>query len=131
MKRDGFLDSGVWTRRYVAKKFPTLLRVDGTIDESKIPSLDEESQRQLGKVVFMYHCASCHSIQGHMGMKEFLVGWKPNMLDSLIQNLSSYSVFMPPWSGTEEEALALRKYLETLASKNPIEPAASIEGGSK
>ncbi|HEX9780506.1 MAG TPA: cytochrome ubiquinol oxidase subunit I [bacterium] len=128
LKRDGFLDGGVWTRRYVAGRLPQLVS-GGGLDESRIPSLTEADQRLIGRTVFMHHCGSCHAASGYSGMREMLPGWTPGMLDHLIVNLDRYHFFMPPWSGRPEEALALRRYLETLASPHPVLPGAESRGG--
>jgi hypothetical protein len=53
-------------------------------------------------------------------MKELLPGWTGEMIGSLIVNLDRFHYLMPPWSGTPEEAGALRLYLETLASPTPM-----------
>ncbi len=120
LQKDGFLEGGVWTRHYVTQRFPELLDGQGKIDEAKISTLPQTQQVELGKMLFMYHCASCHSPRGFSGMREALPGWKSDMLEDLILNMDRYHFFMPPWSGTREEATALRKYLETLATPHPI-----------
>jgi len=42
------------------------------------------------------------------------------MIGALIVNLDRFHYLMPPWSGTPEEAGALRRYLETLAPPTPM-----------
>ncbi len=122
LRRDGFLDGGLWTRRYIAARFPTLMTAEGRIDAARIAALPEPQQVLVGHVVFLHHCNACHAVSGYAGMREMLRGWQPAMLDDVIAHLDRFHFFMPPWSGRPEEALALRRYLETLASPHPITP---------
>lgn len=118
--REGFLNGGVWTRHYIARRFPALMTSTGQINTARIPTLPIDQQIEIGHTVFNYHCASCHAPSGYSGMKELLPGWTGEMIGSLIVNLDKFHYLMPPWSGTAEESGALRRYLETLASPKPI-----------
>ncbi len=120
LQREGFLNGGVWTRRYIARTVPALMTAPGQIDTARIPALPRDQQVEVGHTVFNYHCASCHAPNGYSGMKELLPGWTGEMIGTLIVNLDRFHYLMPPWSGTPEEAGALRFYLETLASPTPM-----------
>lgn len=119
-QQNGFLESGVWTRRAAARSAPQIVTAGGQIDETRIPALEESTQREIGRILFQYHCASCHASSGMSGMREMLPGWDAAMIENLCLNLDKYHYFMPPWSGTREEALALTKYLQTLALPHPM-----------
>ena len=120
LQREGFLNGGVWTRRYIARTVPALMTSTGQIDATRIPALPLDQQLEVGHTLFNYHCASCHAPSGYSGMKELLPGWTGEMIGSLIVNLDRFHYLMPPWSGTPEEAGALRRYLETLAPPTPM-----------
>jgi mono/diheme cytochrome c family protein len=120
LQREGFLNGGVWTRRYIARTVPALMTSTGQIDTTRIPTLPLDQKVEVGHTLFNYHCASCHAPSGYSGMKELLPGWTGEMIGSLIVNLDRFHYLMPPWSGTPEEAGALRLYLETLASPTPM-----------
>jgi len=120
LQREGFLNGGVWTRRYIARTVPALMTSTGQIDTTRIPALPLDQQLEVGHTLFNYHCAACHAPSGYSGMKELLPGWTGEMIGSLIVNLDRFHYLMPPWSGTPEEAGALRRYLETLAPPTPM-----------
>ncbi len=120
LQREGFLNGGVWTRRYIARTVPALMTSTGQIDTTRIPALPLDQQLEVGHTLFNYHCAACHAPSGYSGMKELLPGWTGEMIGALIVNLDRFHYLMPPWSGTPEEASALRRYLETLAPPTPM-----------
>jgi len=120
LQREGFLNGGVWTRRYIARTVPALMTSTGQIDATRIPALPLDQQLEVGHTLFNYHCAACHAPSGYSGMKELLPGWTGEMIGALIVNLDRFHYLMPPWSGTPEEAGALRRYLETLAPPTPM-----------
>jgi cytochrome d ubiquinol oxidase subunit I len=119
----GFLNGGIWTKHYITRRFPEIKTADGRIDNARLATLPHDSQVEVGHTIFQYHCGSCHASSGYSGMKEMLRGWDAPMLEKLILNLDRYHYFMPPWSGTPEEAKMLTRYLETLTSPHPIQSA--------
>jgi len=117
---DGFLQTGVWTRRYVARQFPSVMDEGGRVVSARLLELSLPDQIRAGETLFHHHCGSCHASSGYSGMRETLRGWSPDMLRDLVLHMDRYHYFMPPWSGTVEEAEVLKEYLATLASPHPF-----------
>ena len=119
MKREGFLENGTWTKQYVKAHYPQLIGGDGKINSLAMLSLEAKQQAEIGHVLFQYHCNDCHAVSGYSGVREMTRGWKPDMIRSLIDHLEISHIFMPPWSGTKEEAEMLTQFLLSIQEPRP------------
>jgi len=120
IRRRGYLESGVWTRAYLARYYPQVMKPDGSVAEDRLLELPRDDQIRVGKVLFMHHCNDCHAVgAGYAGMNELVRGWTPEMLGSLARQPERYHFFMPPWSGTDAEAEVLARYLHDMAPPLP------------
>jgi mono/diheme cytochrome c family protein len=119
MRRRGYLESGTWTKAYVAKRYPQLL-ADGRIDLARIDQLDRQARLDLGAVLFQYHCNDCHAERlGYSAVGPLVQGWSPKMIRRLIDDLHLARFTMPPWAGAPEEAELLATYLSSIAPPRP------------
>ena len=127
-RENGFLDSGVWTRAYVAAKHPGFVRnyqiegrIEPHIDARGLYTIENKNDRiALGALIFQYHCNDCHASQeGYSAVGPLLQGWTPDMIRSLLRDLDRRRFTMPPFSGTPEEAELLLEYLTTLVRPRP------------
>jgi cytochrome d ubiquinol oxidase subunit I len=60
LREKGYIEGGTWTSAWVRARYPTVTQ-SGQINEDKLLALPEPDQRELGKVLFQYHCSSCHA----------------------------------------------------------------------
>jgi cytochrome d ubiquinol oxidase subunit I len=119
LREKGYLEGGTWTSAWVRARYPTVTQ-SGQINEDKLLALPEPNQRELGKVLFQYHCSSCHATtEGYSAVAQLLRGWTPEMIRNLVQNPEKFHFFMPPWAGTPQEAELLTKYLVSIAPPRP------------
>jgi hypothetical protein len=116
---NGYLETGTWTRAHVASRYPQVMRGD-RVDETQLASLGFESQLDVGRVLFQYHCNDCHEAgEGFSSVAALTRGWEPEMYRMFIPQLEKAHFFMPPWCGTAEEAEILARYLERIAPEYP------------
>jgi len=121
LREKGYLEGGTWTSAWVRALYPDAAQSQ-QIDEKKLLTLPEPQQRELGRVLFQYHCSSCHATRdGYVAVSHLLRGWTPEMIKDLVQNPEKYKFFMPPWAGTPEEAELLTKFLLSIAPPRPGE----------
>jgi len=118
-KQEGFLESGVWTKAYILEKYPWLRNQFGSIDYGKILMLNIEHRKEIGRVIFQYHCNDCHAVSGYSGVKELIQGWTRPMIETLVKHPEKAQFFMPPWCGNPEEAEVLADYLESIRRPAP------------
>lgn len=119
MRQNGYLESGTWTRAYVSLQYPQVMS-GGKIDESRLLALPDADQLRLGEVLFQYHCNDCHSVgEGYSSAKHAVRSWTPEMIRDVVRHPERARFFMPPWSGTAEEAELLTKYLVAIAPEHP------------
>jgi len=119
LREKGYLEGGTWTSAWVRAHYPEAGQ-SHQIDEAKLLALPEADQRELGKVLFQYHCSSCHATtKGYSATAQLVRGWTPEMIRSLVQHPEKFHFFMPPWAGTPEEAELLTKYLLSIAPPRP------------
>ncbi|MDR7517980.1 MAG: cytochrome ubiquinol oxidase subunit I [Armatimonadota bacterium] len=124
-RRQGYLETGTWTRVLVASQYPQVMD-GGAIDERRLLDLPEADQVSLGRVIFQYQCNNCHAATvGYSAVSHLTRGWTPEMIRHLLDHLSETNFFMPPWAGTAEEAEVLTKYLSSIRWPRPggMEPA--------
>ncbi|MCS7198496.1 MAG: cytochrome ubiquinol oxidase subunit I [Candidatus Bipolaricaulota bacterium] len=119
LREKGYLEGGTWTSAWVRARYPQVTN-SPEIDERKLLELPEPAQRELGHLLFQYHCSSCHATrEGYSAVGQLLRGWTPEMIKNLVQNPEKFHFFMPPWAGTPEEAELLTKYLTSIAPPRP------------
>ena len=123
LKRVGYLEGGTWTKAFVTANYPQTLVEDdgdqrrgrGRIDGQRLLALPETDRIALGEVLFLYHCNDCHAIRhGYSAVRPLLQARSREMIVSLIHDLHETNMYMPPWSGTPEEAELLADYLDSL-----------------
>ncbi|MBR0225977.1 MAG: cytochrome ubiquinol oxidase subunit I [Thermoguttaceae bacterium] len=77
-------------------------------------------QIELGRMVFMYHCNSCHAPEhGRLAVGPLVAGLGASEIKSLVLRLNYSRFDMPPWAGTDVEAELLAEYLDSIAPKTP------------
>jgi cytochrome bd-type quinol oxidase subunit 1 len=119
LRQEGYLQSGIWTRYYVAEKFPKLIE-EGKINYERFKELNSAERVALGQALFMYHCNDCHATSlGYSAVAPFLYGMTADKIKEFLLNLNEPYFYMPPWCGREEEAEVLAEYLATLAPRYP------------
>ncbi len=119
LRQTGYLEGGTWTKAYVAHAYPQAIDAGGRIDERALLRLPEADRRALGRILFQYHCNSCHSVAGYSGVRELTRGWTLQMLRDLAGHPEQVRYFMPPWAGTPEEASLLADFLRSVAPPAP------------
>ena len=123
-RAEGFLNTGIWTRAYIGERYPQLLD-RGRIDQARLPSLPLAQRREIGRVLFQYHCNDCHAVTGYSGVDQLMRGWTRDMIRDVVRAPDRAVFFMPPWCGTAEEVEVLTDYLQSVARPYPrglIEP---------
>lgn len=118
LKQTGYLEGGAWTRAFVAGNYPQVMQ-DGKVEESKLLTLPQGDRLKLGAVLFQYHCNDCHSLSGYSGVDQLIRGWDPELIRTVVEHPEKAQFFMPPWSGTQEEAQLLSEYLYSIAPPHP------------
>lgn len=119
LRRDGYLEGGVWTAAYVKAKYPQLIEGE-KINEKRMLELPSAERLALGSVIFQYHCNDCHATQrGYSAVGPLLRGRARTNILHLVEHLDEGHFFMPPWAGTPEEAELLADYLVSIAPPRP------------
>jgi mono/diheme cytochrome c family protein len=119
LRREGYLEGGLWTRAYVQALYGSAMQAE-KIDESRLRHLPAEDQVRLGEVLFQYHCNDCHAAQaGYSAVAPLLRGHTRAMIRDLVEHLDEGHFFMPPWAGTPDEAELLTTYLASIAPPRP------------
>lgn len=135
LRKDGYLQGGLWTSAYVAKHYPQTIvdgQIDGQIDGGKLQELPREDRIALGSVLFQYHCNDCHATtEGYSAAGPLLKGRSRKLVHSTIEHLNSI-YFMPPWCGTAAEAELMTDYLMSINPPPPEGMRLGFEhGGAK
>lgn len=119
LKQNGYLESGTWTKAYVSRHYPQVMK-DNRIEEKKLLQLPETEQIKLGQTLFQYHCNNCHAIKsGYSAVTHLIRGWTPEMIRMVTEHPEKMNFFMPPWAGTAEESELLAKYLTSISPPQP------------
>jgi hypothetical protein len=96
----------------------------------------------LGEKVFMLACTRCHTVNGTLSIRwrlERLYGndkpWDADTIAAYLAGMHNVRHYMPPMPGTDEERMALARWLTTLQSPPPINGrqsalAKTTEGGA-
>lgn len=119
----GILSEGIWPRAYVTLNHPRLAAAlrrgakGGRRD--KTGGLTVDDRLDVGRMLFMYHCNDCHAVRGYSGVYGLIRGWRPDTIHQLVLRLDEYHFFMPPWSGTADEAELLADWLVSIAPDHP------------
>ncbi|MDO4582512.1 MAG: cytochrome ubiquinol oxidase subunit I [Planctomycetia bacterium] len=117
LRKNGLLQSGIWTRRYVEKHFPYLVTPEGNLD---LRGAKAEDRYALGEMVFMHHCNDCHARTfGYSGLGALATTRSREELLAFLQNLDGMIYYMPPWCGNDAEAELLADYLRNTAYDYP------------
>jgi len=117
-RKAGYLESGTWTRAYMAERYPQTL-VGGRIDERELLQLAPADRAAVGAVLFQYHCNDCHAVNdGYSAAGALLRGRPREVIRSMLDHLEAV-FFMPSWSGTAEEAELLTDYLMSIRPPRP------------
>jgi cytochrome bd ubiquinol oxidase subunit I len=127
MHQEGYLESGVWTKAFVAKTYPQVMvaaededaDVTPKIDGDRLLKLRLQDRIRLGEVLFLHHCNDCHATEvGFSAAARLLQGWPREAVRSQIDHLDDI-LFMPPWCGTPQEAELLTDYLMSIWLDRP------------
>lgn len=118
MRKAGYLESGLWTRSFVATNYPQAMDGD-RIDEDHLLGLPAKDRIALGEVLFKYHCNDCHAARlGYSAVGPILTGRRRKLVQSTVEHLDAV-LFMPPWCGTPQEVELLTDYLMSIAPPRP------------
>ncbi len=118
LRREGYLNGGVWTSTYVKYRFPDIIS-GGRIDTAKVRALPPQRRSEVGRVIFQYHCADCHSVDGYSSVAQLARGWDRNLVRYSVRHLDEVHFFMPPWAGNEAEVQALTDYIMSIRHPYP------------
>lgn len=127
LRKGGFLEANPWSRA-VVQRIATDHHADVVdkrrIDEQALLELAETQPQVLqvvGQTLFMYHCNDCHALErGYSAVLPMLRGRDLDMNFAMVKHLEKAHFFMPPWCGTETEALILARYLTSIAPPRPL-----------
>jgi cytochrome d ubiquinol oxidase subunit I len=118
LRSRGYLESGVWTKAYVAKHYPQAIN-QNSIEPDRLLQLPANDRIRLGETLFQYHCNDCHAgALGYSAVGPLLQNRSREQIRNLVEHLDTY-VFMPPWAGANEEADLLTDYLMSIAPPRP------------
>jgi uncharacterized membrane protein YgdD (TMEM256/DUF423 family) len=118
IQKDGYLQTGVWTKAFVREHYPQTLVAD-SIQYDQLLKLPPEDRVMLGRVLYQHHCNDCHATtDGYSAVAGLLRGRTRAQVRSTVGHLNSV-FFMPPWTGRPEEAELLTDYLMTIAPPRP------------
>lgn len=123
LRKNGYLEGGIWTRAFVeelGKKHGRELVRDKKIDERELLALPEDARLAVGECLFQYHCNDCHAAQrGYSAIGPMIRGRSYETNLELVQHLEENHFFMPPWAGTDEEAQLLAQWMTHIAPPRP------------
>jgi len=119
LRQSGYLEGGTWTRAYLTQHVPQAVDAQGRVDDTALLALPAEQRREVGQLLFLYHCNDCHSVEGYAAVSESMRGWSRPMILAVVREPHRARFFMPPFAGTAEEAELLTDYLVTIARPFP------------
>ncbi|MEL1244023.1 cytochrome c [Flavobacterium sp. DGU11] len=100
-----------------------------------VTDITDENRAEAGRDIFMMACSRCHTTQGVnsvVDVFERMYGpGKPldvNSMAGYIPNMHNGRNYMPPFPGTEEEAVALATYIRELQQTGETLQGAQEEG---
>jgi len=86
-----------------------------------LSTITDDNRMEAGRVIALIECSACHALNDR-GVRPLpkmvarLGTEEPEELQGMLEILGDYP-YMPPFAGTEEEALALATYLQGLVPK--------------
>jgi cytochrome bd ubiquinol oxidase subunit I len=130
VKKTGFLESGIWTKAYVAARYPDAIEDDEEygpyIDTKKLLKLPKKDRESLGQTLFLHHCNGCHAAGAGYSPVGLLVQGRLHrgnqMRDAVhdaVVDVGETDYFMPPWCGKDSEAKLLADYLIQVGALYP------------
>jgi len=84
-----------------------------------------ERQKDIGHLMFLGQCSSCHTVNGYRPMASLIAGRDATAIQALLETLhknaaeSTYRKYMPPLVGTATERKALAQYLASIGNPSP------------
>ncbi|MBN1589769.1 MAG: cytochrome c, partial [Pirellulales bacterium] len=119
LQQSGVLAGGTWTRALLAEQYPGLID-DGQLDVKRLTALDHKDRVALGQVLFQYQCNDCHAAAlGYSAVGPLVRGRSVRMIQEMVLDFETTHFYMPPWSGTSDEAGLLAEYLAEIAPPWP------------
>jgi len=121
LRRSGYLAGGVWTSAYIKHRFPEVVRKGSpnSIDYDRIKAFPLAKRREIGRVVFQYHCGDCHAVEGYSAVSQLARGWDRELILYTVKHPERVRYFMPPWSGNDVEAECLTDYILSIRKPYP------------
>lgn len=114
LQKEGYLQSGTWTRAYVKNEYPEVFdEKTKRIVANRLLELPREDRLKLGHTIFLYHCNDCHAeMVGYSAAvplmpKDQSIG----ELKKFVKDVHKIRFSMPPFSGWDEEAYLLAEWL--------------------
>jgi hypothetical protein len=84
-------------------------------EDKKILKADKSNIIDVGHSVFRIECRACHTEYGVNSLAGNTKGWSKEAIHARVGNLrSGTTLFMPPFTGTEQEKEALVEYIYSL-----------------
>ena len=114
-QKEGYLQSGTWTRAYVNDKYPQVVdEKTGRIVASRLLELPHQDQVELGHMIFLYHCNDCHAATSGYSAAIPLLPKEQSLeeLEEFVKAVHEIRFNMPPFAGKDEEAYLLAKWLK-------------------
>ncbi|MHB8790792.1 MAG: multiheme c-type cytochrome [Desulfobulbaceae bacterium] len=88
---------------------------NGLLQEAKwvkTRTLDQGNMLEAGREIFNILCLPCHSVGGPLNeIRKLTSNYTPAGLAAKISGLHSFSPYMPPFAGTDDERMALATYI--------------------
>jgi mono/diheme cytochrome c family protein len=125
LRESGFLNGGTWTKAYLRANYPETVvndRISGepSVNGKALLRLPREDRIRLGELLFQNHCNDCHAAKvGYSAVAPLMRGRTPAMIRTMVDHLEQAHFFMPPWSGTDDEAELMTDYLVSIAPERP------------
>ena len=114
--KTGLTASMIERKEHMRRQMPPWM---GTPDEARALALylhtltdGPPSPTEDGATAFEVHCASCHSVGGVRDIRQYLGGMEAGEIQDFMTMLASD--YMPPFTGTEEEATRLAAWIADL-----------------
>lgn len=109
LQQEGLIARSPWLQLYLREDLG--LPEEALRDPARLP---ETQKVQVGEALYVYHCSSCHALDGYNGIRPLIQPWTPEMIADAIRHLHRTNPAMPPWLGNESEREALIAYLIAL-----------------
>jgi mono/diheme cytochrome c family protein len=79
-----------------------------------------------GRDLYLNNCRSCHTLSGYMPLDDRLAGLDEEYIANVIPQLHHFIGKMAPFAGNENDAAELARYLESIASPDPLASQTSL-----